>query len=123
MQKTLFEKIGGAAAVEAAVDIFYDKVLADRRVNVFFASTDMAKQRAHQKRFLTYAFGGAEKYTGQSLRTVHSNLVAEKGLNDEHFNIIVTHLGTTLAELGVTQDCIKEVVQITESIRNEILNR
>ena len=30
---TLFEKLGGEAAVDAAVDKFYRKVLADERVN------------------------------------------------------------------------------------------
>ena len=33
---TLYDKIGGQAAVNAAVDIFYRKVLADHRINRFF---------------------------------------------------------------------------------------
>ncbi|MBT3586058.1 MAG: group 1 truncated hemoglobin, partial [Halobacteriovoraceae bacterium] len=41
---TLFEKLGGRDAVNAAVDIFYTKVLADQRINKFFENTDMAKQ-------------------------------------------------------------------------------
>ena len=32
----LFERIGGHAAVNAAVDLFYEKVLSDIRINHFF---------------------------------------------------------------------------------------
>ncbi|WP_233258292.1 group 1 truncated hemoglobin [[Phormidium] sp. ETS-05] len=56
---SLFEKIGGEAAVEAAVDKFYVRVLADDRINYFFDGVDMEQQRKHQKGFLTFAFGGA----------------------------------------------------------------
>ncbi|HIG30780.1 MAG TPA: group 1 truncated hemoglobin, partial [Verrucomicrobiales bacterium] len=53
---TLFNRLGGEAAVDAAVEKFYDKVLSDNRIKHFFADTDMEKQRGHQKKFLTYAF-------------------------------------------------------------------
>lgn len=43
--KSLFERIGGEAAVNAAVELFYSKVLADSRVNSYFKKTDMSKQR------------------------------------------------------------------------------
>ena len=46
--KSLFAKLGGGKAVQAAVDIFYDRMLADDRVNFFFEGVDMRKQRAHQ---------------------------------------------------------------------------
>ena len=39
----LFERIGGAGAVDAAVELFYNKVLADKRVNSFFQKVDMSK--------------------------------------------------------------------------------
>lgn len=69
---TLFDKLGGAAAVDLAVDKFYERVLQDERINHFFAETDMVKQRAHQKAFLTYAFGGTDKYDGRYMREAHS---------------------------------------------------
>jgi truncated hemoglobin YjbI len=58
MSDTIYEQIGGSAAVDAAVDLFYDKVLADDTINGFFQSVDMKKQRAKQKAFLTMVFGG-----------------------------------------------------------------
>ena len=57
----LFERLGGEAAVDAAVDKFYDRVLADDRINHFFSGVDMAQQHKHQKSFLTFAFGGASQ--------------------------------------------------------------
>ena len=58
MEKTLYERLGGEPAVNAAVDIFYRKVLNDYRINRFFDNVDMEKQAAKQKAFLTMAFGG-----------------------------------------------------------------
>jgi hemoglobin len=43
--KTLYEKLGGAAAVDLAVEKFYEKVLADERVQRFFTPTDMQQQK------------------------------------------------------------------------------
>jgi len=38
---SLYERLGGAAAVDAAVDLFYTKVLADDRIKHFFEGVDM----------------------------------------------------------------------------------
>ena len=65
---TLYEQLGGKPAVDAAVDIFYTKVLADEALIPFFSHTDMNVQRAKQKAFLTYAFGGAKGYNGPRRR-------------------------------------------------------
>ena len=42
-ERSLFERIGGEGAVDAAVDLFYTKILADDRVKSFFTQTDMNK--------------------------------------------------------------------------------
>lgn len=100
MKETLYEKLGGQEAVDAAVDIFYRKVLLDERVNSFFDDVDMDKQIPKQKAFLTMVFGGPNKYTGKDMRDGHKHLVT-RGLNDTHVDIIIEHLGSTLSELGV----------------------
>ncbi len=119
---TLYDKIGGEAAVNAAVDIFYRKVLTDSRINRFFDGVDMDKQAAKQKSFLTVAFGGPNKYTGEDMRRGHAHLVAA-GLNDSHFDAVMEHLGATLSELNVPGDLITQAAAIAESTRNDVLGK
>lgn len=122
MTSSLFERLGGQAAVNAAVDIFYRKVLADERVNYFFDGVDMEKQINKQKGFLTFVFGGPNNYTGKNMREGHKHLIV-KGLNDTHVDIIIEHLGSTLKELGVADQDIQEVANIANSVRDDVLNR
>lgn len=116
---TLFERIGGTPAVDAAVDNFYEKVLADERINSYFENLDMVAQARKQKAFLTMVFGGPSRYEGRDLRVGHVHL----GLTDEHFDAVVENLGLTLKELGVSDDDIREVASIAEGTRSDVLNR
>jgi hemoglobin len=120
---TLYEQLGGAAAVDAAVDAFYRKVLTDDRISKFFEGVDMDKQRAKQKAFLTMVFGGPNSYTGKDMRDGHARLVTEMGLTDVHFDAVVENLGATLKDLGVDDNLIGEVAAIAETTRNDVLGR
>ncbi len=122
MTQSEYEKIGGAPAVDAAVDLFYRKVLADDLVSHFFDDADMDGQRAKQKAFLTMVFGGPNEYTGKDLRTAHAPLV-DKGLDDSHFDAVATHLQATLEELEVPADLVKEIITVAASTRDDVLNR
>lgn len=116
---SLFERIGGKPAVEAAVDLFYRKVLSDDRISHFFDSIDMDRQRAKQKAFLTMAFGGPHNYSGKDMRAAH----AKMQLTEEHFNAVVENLAATLKELGVGDAEIGEVATIAGSVKNDVLNK
>ncbi len=121
--QSLYERLGGEAAVNAAVDIFYRKVLADDRINYFFEGVDMDKQAAKQKAFLTFAFGGPNQYSGKDMRVGHRHLVQKLGLSDVHFDAVVENLAAVLTELGVSGDMIQEVAAIAETVRNDVLDR
>jgi hemoglobin len=121
-QASLYERIGGEAAVNAAVELFYRKVLSDHRINRFFDATNMEAQIAKQRAFFTFAFGGPNNYTGKSMRDAHARLV-KMGLNDSHFDAVMEHLGATLVELNVPADLIAEAAAIAESTRNDVLGK
>ncbi len=115
---SLFDELGGSAAIDAAVDIFYRKVLADDRINEFFDTVDMESQHAKQKAFLTMAFGGPNNYSGKDLREGHKHL----NLNEGHFNAVAENLVATLKELSVPQEKIDNVVNICVSVKDDVLN-
>ncbi|MCB9673257.1 MAG: group 1 truncated hemoglobin [Alphaproteobacteria bacterium] len=119
---SIYEQIGGAPAVDAAVDIFYRKVLADDRISDFFDGTDMDAQAAKQKAFITMALGGPNQYTGKDMRAAHKHLV-KRGLSDSHFDAVVENLGATLQELGVPAATIGTIAESLGGLRNDVLDR
>ena len=120
---TLFERIGGDAAVNAAVDRFYQIVLADDRIKHFFADVDMERQHQHQKLFFKYAFGGMPNFPGRAMKAAHERLVNEMGLNDSHFDAVMDDLGRALTDLNVPADLIAEAAAVAESTRADVLAR
>lgn len=117
-EASLYDQIGG----EAAVELFYRKVLSDHRINRFFGKTNMEEQIAKQKAFFTMAFGGPNNYTGGDMRDVHARLV-KMGLDNSHFDAVMEHLGASLTELGVPDDLIAQAAAIAESTRQDVLGK
>jgi len=123
VEKSLYDQLGGSAAIDAAVNIFYRRVLSDSYIKAFFEGTDMTKQAAKQKAFLTMVLGGPNDYTGMDMRAGHKHLVEKMGLNDSHFEHVLAHLRSTLAELGVGEAKVAEIIAIADSVRDDVLNR
>jgi hemoglobin len=119
---SLYQRVGGEAAIMAAATLFYDKVLADPELAPFFASLDMEQQVSKQVGFLSWAFGGPERYAFRPLREAHAR-PRSLGLNDVHFDRVAAHLADTLRELGVADDLIEEALRIVEGTRAEVLGR
>lgn len=121
-EKSLFERIGGEAAVDAAVDVFYRRVLSDDRIAHHFDDVEMDVQREKQKAFLTFAFGGPSRYSaagGRSMREAHARLK----LTESDFDAVMEHLGATLVALNVPGPLIEEAAGIALSVKNDVLNR
>ena len=121
--ESLYERIGGEAAVMAAVALFYKKVLEDDLTRPFFAGLDIDGQIKKQLSFMTWAFGGPDAYRGRPLREAHAKLVSEQGLSDQHFDAVAGHLRATLDDLGVAGDIASEVMAKINALRGEVLSR
>ncbi len=116
---SLYQRLGGKAAINAAVDLFYQKVLADPRVNHFFEDTNMKAQHAKQKAFLSAALGAPTPWTGRDMRKAHENL----DLREEDFNAIAGNLQATLKELKVDETLIAKVMVIVATMKKDVLNQ
>jgi hemoglobin len=120
--RSLFERLGGEAAIEAAVVGFYERVMSDETLAPFFDGLDMGAQIKKQIAFMTMAFEGPSRYSGRDLRTSHAKLVA-RGLNDSHFDSVQIHLRTTLDELGIDSATVTEISGIIEATRRDVLGK
>jgi hemoglobin len=117
-ETTLYKRIGGEAAVRAAVDRFYEHVLTDPSLSHFFNGVSMPRLKAHQFAFLSQALGGPKQYSGSSMSEAHARLAIEQ----HHFDSVATHLVETLHELGVPEDIIGEVAIAIMPLASQVVN-
>jgi len=117
---TLYDRLGGADAVRAAVDEFYQRNLATPELVPLFDETKLAILKVHQVKFMTLAFTGVPENldVGALIFEKHKALFQEKGLNADHFDLVATNFVATLQHLGVEQPLIDEAVGVIAPLRS-----
>ncbi len=121
MIEDLFDLIGGRSAIEAATELFYDKVLHDDSLRHFFEGVDMAHLRSRQAMFISMLLGG-RVYTGKSIHDAHARS-RDHGLNDAHFDLFLKHFRVALEEVGVKPENAEKIMKRLESKRGTVLNQ
>jgi hemoglobin len=119
---SLYDDLGGAAAVTAALDQFYPKVLADPRTSPFFERVNIERLKRRVEPFMAMALGGPSNDHGPTLRQSHARLVSQ-GLDDSVFEAFLGHFEDVMKELGVPGEKIAEVMPIFHGARSDVLNR
>ncbi len=100
--KSLYERLGGNAAISAVIDQFVANVAGDARINAFFADAAASPARLTKLRNnlinqVAAATGGSEKYTGLDMKTSHKGM----GIEDSHFTALVEDLALALDKFKV----------------------
>ena len=121
MIEDLFDLIGGRSTIEAATELFYDKVLQDENLRHFFEGVDMAHLRSRQAMFISMLLGG-RVYTGKNIRDAHARSRGH-GLNDAHFDLFLKHFCAALEEVGVKPENAETVRKRLESKRGTVLDK
>ncbi len=116
---TLFDQIGGEAAIRAAVERFYQRVLADPMLAPFFKDANMPRLKVHQFAFLSQVLGGPRQYSGAAMSRAHARLEIEQ----RHFDAVALHLVETLRELGISESIIAQVAEAVTPLAGEIVNK
>ena len=114
---SLYEAIGGRAALTAAVDRFYERLVADPKLAPLFPDGAGARHRAYVVTILGEALGGPERYRGPGIADAHRSL----GISNAHFDRAAVHLAATLDELAVPRHLADPIVEIVAGLRPAVV--
>ena len=71
---SLYDRLGGKAAISAVVDEFVANIAADSSIAPRFAKTDIPKLKVYLVDQICEATGGPCKYTGRTMKESHQHL-------------------------------------------------
>ena len=117
---SLYTRLGGETAVEAAVVLFHRKVVGNAELAPFFQGYDIGDQMEKHIAFMMRVFGGPTVGQEPDLSTVHAKLVS-RGLVGRHVDEFVRLLAEVLAELEVPSNDISEVLATMSASRASVL--
>jgi hemoglobin len=95
--KSLYDRLGKMDAITAVVDDFVANVAADARINSFFTNADIPHLKKMLVEQICEASGGPCKYTGKTMKEVHTGMKVK----DEHFGALVEDLVKSLDKFKV----------------------
>ena len=107
---------GGSAAVAAAVDDLYRRVMGDPQLAPHFDGIDMQRLKSHQRALLAAAIGEPEPYAGSAIAGVPEPFHLQR----DHFELVVAHLTDTLIDLGVDEATLAAVADTLTPTRADI---
>ena len=118
-KKTLYERLGGAAALTAVVDDFVANVAADQKINHFFAKTDIPTFKKNLTDQLCMATGGGCTYSGKDMKTAHAGM----GISNADWDALVGDLGKSLNKFKVKKADQKALVALLAPMKGDIVEK
>jgi hemoglobin len=116
-QQSLFDRLGGSAAIVAVVDDFVGRCAADSRINGKFARTDVPRLKKMLVDQVSSAAGGPATYSGRSMRETHDGM----GVTGGEFDALVGDLVATLNSFNVPAAEQGELLGILGPLRSDIV--
>ncbi len=123
--RSLYDRIGGEAAVKKVVDEFVAKAAANPKVNFLrdgkFQASDafVLTLKGHLVAFMSQAFGGPQKYTGRTMKASHQGM----GITQAEFNALAADLQAVLVANKVPKAEMDEIMKIAASTAPDIVEK
>jgi hemoglobin len=115
--KSLYDRLGGKAAIEKVVDEFLANVVADKVINKRFAKTDAKKLKGLLVDQICEATGGPCKYKGKSMKDAHKGMK----VTEEEFNALVGDLVKALDKYKVPETEKKDLLGALGGMKGDIV--
>lgn len=116
-ERSDYVAVGGAPAITAVVDRFYQLVLGDDQLRGYFDGIEMVRLKRHQVALVSQVMGGPVGYEGRELRAAHQGM----GISADDFGAVAGHLVTALTDAGVEPAIIDRVVTTIAGTQGDIV--
>jgi hemoglobin len=116
---SLYDRLGGKSAITSVVEAFVSRVGGDKRINGYFATTDLAKLKMHLVNQICEASGGPCKYTGRTMKQTHAGM----GVDDAAFGALVEDLVAALDQHKVKKAEKDELLGILGPMKTDIVEK
>jgi hemoglobin len=117
MQASLYERLGGQAAIEAVITDFVARCAGDDRINPKFSRTDVPRLQKMLVDQVCEATGGPCTYTGRDMKETHDGMSVTAG----EFAALVEDLVATLTQFQVPQAEQDELLGLLAPMRGDIV--
>lgn len=118
-EKSLYDRLGGEAAIKAVVDEFVANVAADARINNYFANANLDRLKEHLVNQIGQASGGPQQYTGRDMKTAHAGM----GIDEPAFNALVEDLVKALDKFSVPEQEKSELLAVLGPMKGDIVEK
>lgn len=116
-EKSLYERLGGQAAITAVIDDFIERAAADTRINRKFAKNDVSRLR-------TYLVEQICAVTGGSCRTIEGDVVKSRlniEVTNSEFKALMEDFVASLDKFRVPANEKNELLGIIRPIKGRIM--
>ena len=123
MNKTLYERLGGASGISNLVDDIVEAHMNNPLIKARFLpyredADTLAKVKHHTCNFLGAGSGGPEQYSGRSMLKTHRGM----NINAQEYMAVVDDIMDTLDKHKIDDQSRKDVLTIAYSLKNEIIH-
>lgn len=116
-ERSLYERLGGQGAIQAVVTKFIGNVGADKRINGYFATTDLKNLNKLLVEQVCMATGGPCSYSGRDMKTTHKGMKVTTAA----FNALVEDLVKALDTFNVPKKEKDELIAILAPMKGDIV--
>lgn len=117
--KSLYDRLGGKAAITAVVDDFVGNVAADNRINKFFAKTNIPRLKQRLVEQICMGSGGPCTYKGRSMKEAHRGM----GVSGADFGALVEDLKISLNKFNVPAREQGELLALLGPMKKDIVEK
>lgn len=116
---SLYDQLGGTAAIGKVVDTFLGVVGADPRIAPSFANANVPRLRTLLVEQVCEATGGPCRYSGRDMKSSHAGM----GITELQFNALAEALYTAMEREGVPYALQNQLMAMLAPMHRDIITR